>query len=121
LKLPPSFFDTDTLEDTIAPFIERWQKQSSLKIWVDLPANLPSTLEMQDIFGVDPFWHKPQSNRYWRVHGWHDTRWVRRYSDETLKTLAKNCVRHKPEVVVFAHSQRFAQSLEFLAHLGRPQ
>jgi hypothetical protein len=113
LKLNASFFESQTLEEGIGPFETLWKSQTKIPLWIDLPQEFPRALKLEPHFSTDPLWHQRRETPYWRIHGWHDTRWVRKYSDETLKSLAKECVRFKPSFLVFAHSQRIMQVLEF--------
>jgi hypothetical protein len=113
LKLTPSFFETQNLESVIIPFQIIWNARTQINLWVDLPNLLPTSLSTNLFLATDPFCHKKKTTGYWRIHGWAESRWVRRYGEETLKTLAKDCVRFKPMFLVFAHSQRVNQILEF--------
>lgn len=114
LKLNPKFFEAHRLTEVVAPFKKIWDTHTKIKLWVDLPKALPPSLRSSLSFASDPFWHSRKKTKYWRIHGWHDQRWVRRYSEEHLKSLAKDCAKFKPDFLVFAHSQRTIQVLEFL-------
>jgi hypothetical protein len=60
---------------------------------------------------------------YFRIHGYHPERWVRRYSEAQLRGLlrwAAATARHSSEGVwiCLAHSQRFSQCVELKTLLG---
>jgi hypothetical protein len=114
LKLTPSFFDLYTIEESIDRFHQIWCTETKKNLLVDLPAYFPKSLLVRSNYILDPCWHKITQGGYWRIHGWHDARWVRRYSEDALSKLAKNCLRFKPMALVFAHSQRVSQVQEFL-------
>jgi hypothetical protein len=52
---------------------------------------------------------------YWKIHGWHPARWIRRYSEEALKELWYLARDSQATHVCLAHSQRVAQLGELRA------
>ena len=64
----------------------------------------------------DPLWFRGEAwSVYWRIHGWHPERWVRRYPAEDLDFLAKLARKTPPEFIILAHSERRAQWKELEA------
>lgn len=58
----------------------------------------------------DPMWFgDPPWSPYWKIHGWHPERWVRRYSESQLLKLIVQAKRHAPQFVMLAHPQRLEQ------------
>lgn len=65
---------------------------------------------------TDPFWHPDKKTDHaplYKIHGWHLARWIRLYGREQLESLCRLCLRTRPEIVLFAHSMRNEESLEF--------
>jgi hypothetical protein len=114
LKLNPAFFETQTLITGISRFEKEWLSRTALPLRLELPRSVPTSLTLHSRLILDPFWHKPKKSVSWKIHGWADSRWVRRYSDEELQSLVKKCIRFQPERLIFAHSQRVAQVAEYL-------
>lgn len=113
LKLTPQFFNLYTVKDTLSPFQTEWKRHSAIPLLIDLPAALPRRLGPALNFIFDPLWHRSKNSPHWKIHGWSEERWVRRYCASDLTALAKSCVRHRPQTLLFAHSQRVEQVLEF--------
>ena len=114
LKLTPSFFNLNTLESSIYPFQALWRKLSPTPLLIDLPSVIPRHLNTSPLLVTDPLWHCFKKSSHWKVHGWNDSRWVRRYPESDLQRLAKASIKQKPKTLVFGHSQRAEQVLEFL-------
>jgi hypothetical protein len=114
LKLNPSFFEAQTLDEVIRPFEKLWQKQCTLPLRIDLPAEFPQALSLLPNFITDPIWAVPKKTHHWKLHGWSEARWTRRYSEDALRKLAVDCIKFKPKTLTFGHSQRVAQVHEFL-------
>ena len=70
--------------------------------------NLPARVSMRAPRGA-----------YWKIHGWHPDRWIRRYGQEALARLALWMRKTQATHVCFAHSQRVEQLQEFRALLQR--
>ena len=121
MSLPPKFWDRMTIRDHLAPWAQLWRSRFEIPLWIDPPAESPTRApelasDSRIAWAGDPLW-EPQVKRkaaFWKIHGWHDTRWVRKYSQESLLDLAREVGRHRPSFVIFGHSQREAQCLEFL-------
>lgn len=118
LKLPPSFFDRQTGFQKIEELISIWRDESSVPVFVDLPQKIPARLQSRlpdDLdFSVDPMWFKPKKVKCWKIHGWHDARWIRMYASSDLSKLYSQAKRLNPEFLIFGHSQRVIQVEEFL-------
>ena len=115
IKLTPRFFETHEIEREVLPLKKRLENSLSLPVFIDLPKNSPHLSKSHSSFSIDPLWVKPSRGGYWKVHGWHDTRWVRKYSQEELSKLSKLTQRYEPQLLTFAHSQRREQFFEFLS------
>lgn len=122
IKLTPKFFETQKLETQVLPLKRALQKKYKRPVYLDLPQFLPSRLNEKSKISLnaslDPMWEKPAKAKYWKVHGWHDTRWVRRYSQSDLTRLGKAYIKIKPEVLIFAHSLRVGQVLNFKKNIS---
>jgi hypothetical protein len=120
LRLPPSFFNHGFHQYPLPRFLSHWKERSRIPVMIDLPkqSTLPNRKTIDQLKGglisLDPLWIKPKKTYCWKIHGWHDGRWVRFYSTTALEKLAMACKRWNPEVLIFAHSQRLKQSLQFL-------
>ncbi len=118
LKLPPRFFERNRLEDVIGRFEMEWKRHSPLDVVVDLPQTLPrgliGRLGKGHSWSIDPLWHKSLKTNCWKVHGWHDARWIRLYAQSDLIRLSQNARKLKPEYLIFGHSQRVVQIKQFL-------
>lgn len=99
-----------------------------LKHWSDsapCPIFFESTkwsvpLEIEFPFVADPLWQKLQAGSlYWKVHGWHRERWVRRYSTQEFSDLAKQVELFSPEWLVLGHSGRLEQFAELRRELQK--
>ena len=115
LKLPPSFFERYTLEQKIAQFLKIWNRFSSVPVVIDLPRNVQKFSQKGYEFANDPLWAPIKKSKCWKIHGWHDARWVRMYSEQDLVALKKKTAKFKPEYLIFGHSQRTIQIRQFLA------
>jgi len=72
-------------------------------------------------FIPDPAWDSPfRASRasYWKLHGWHPDRWVRRYGEAQLAAVSEKILKARPNHVCLAHSGRF-EELGVLALLVR--
>jgi hypothetical protein len=118
LKLPPRFFEKYDLDETFGRFLSVWKRHSAKQVMLDLPQEIPrGFLERwkgDSVFSLDPLWHKPHSGMCWKVHGWHDARWIRMYAESDLVRLKKNAAKFLPEYLIFGHSQRMVQIKQFL-------
>jgi hypothetical protein len=118
LKLPPSFFDRQTGFEQIQEWLQIWRHESSVPVFVDLPQKIPARLQSMLPngleFSVDPMWFKPKKVKCWKIHGWHDARWIRMYASSDLSNLHSQAKRLKPEFLIFGHSQRVIQVEQFL-------
>jgi hypothetical protein len=118
LKLPPRFFERNRLEDVLGSFQTVWKNHSDLDVVVDLPQESPrgilNRLEDRQEWSTDPLWQNPRKTKCWKVHGWHDARWIRLYAESDLVRLAKHSKKLKPEYLIFGHSQRVVQIKQFL-------
>jgi hypothetical protein len=61
---------------------------------------------------------RARDGRYWRIHGWHETRWVRRYAESQLLEALTSARRAGVGFLTLAHSQRAEQLVE-LRRQGR--
>jgi len=87
---------------------------SSIEVWVDCGRELPQTRLLPVI--EDPLWHRistARSSGLFKLHGWHPARWVRYYGPERLQQLARLAAKHRPRVILFAHSMRNEEALRF--------
>jgi hypothetical protein len=84
--------DVKGLHVAIDPFHVYGQQQES---------RLPRTLPQRDAH-----------LKYWKIHGWHPARWIRRYSTEALQELWQLSVHTQATHVCLAHSQRVTQFKE---------
>jgi len=84
--------DVQGLQVSMDPFHVYGQQQES---------RLPRTLPQREAH-----------SKYWKIHGWHPTRWIRRYSREALQELWQLSVHAQATHVCLAHSQRVAQLTE---------
>jgi hypothetical protein len=69
----------------------------------------------------DPAWAPVRGappSSYWRIHGWHATRWIRLYPESFFERLARSAARHHPERISFGHSMRALQAAEFRARMN---
>jgi hypothetical protein len=70
-------------------------------------------------FVPDPAWDSPfraSAVSYWKLHGWHPDRWIRRYGEAQLAAVAERIRKARPRHVCLAHSGRF-EELKVLAPL----
>jgi hypothetical protein len=114
IRLIPSFFEKQKLEDQVFPLLEEIKSEFSTPAWIDLNQNVPNQLKIDQRFSTDPLWKQPVQGGLWKIHGWHEARWVRRYSTKDLLRLKKLAHQYEPSFVTFAHSQRATQVDEFL-------
>ncbi len=114
IKLTPKFFETQTLADEIVPLQAALVKKFHLPVYVDMPQIAPSNKGNDDCLSLDPLWTRPNRGGLWKIHGWHPTRWVRRYSKAELNRLNRLARRYHPDFIIFGHSQREQQIKEFI-------
>jgi hypothetical protein len=118
LKLPPRFFERYRMDEVLGRFKEEWKCHTDLEFVVDLPQESPRSimnrLPNHHKWSIDPLWRTPRKSKCWKVHGWHDARWIRMYADSDLIRLAKCFQKLKPEFLIFGHSQRVVQIKQFL-------
>ncbi len=114
LRTPPSFWLSAGPEIALARIREEWSR-SSARLFFDFGQGGHQRAIGDFERAADPLWTKPEPRSpYWRVHGWHAVRWVRRYSQEALLGLHRAVNLYRPPFVVFAHSQRSEQAEDFL-------
>lgn len=113
MKLPPGFSRQEEMATRLGEFIRGWQRfGDGLPLRIDpgksayQPANSILTAE-------DPLWGNPLGSDYWRVHGWHESRWVRLYGAEDLERILSLSRKLRPRWIIFAHSQRRLQAPAF--------
>ncbi len=89
--------------------------------FLDAPFPLRASWQNSPAAVYDPFApqsmklnQKPKHSLYWRIHGWHTERWIRRYAPAQLDELSSLINRFSPRFVSFAHSQRVNQLNELL-------
>lgn len=66
---------------------------------------------------ADPLWHPPSFLRkksIFKVHGWHESRWIRYYGPLQLEKLRTVCKKMKPGILLFGHSKREEEAATFL-------
>lgn len=121
LKLPPSYWLWENAETRLQRFQLDWQKKQPCPLTIDSGREEPSASVRKDFNWVaDPFWvptRQYSRSKVWRIHGWHEVRWVRRYSESQLLKLATAIRKWKPEFVILVHSQRVPQIEELQALL----
>lgn len=126
LKLPPGFCRQEGTAARLHEFIRGWRRDGEgVSLWVDPgksgydPADTILTAE-------DPLWGNPKRSDYWRIHGWHASRWVRLYGREELERIVLLSRKLRPRWIIFTHSQRRLQAPAFRERLrnaarARPQ
>lgn len=111
----------------ISGFVETpWSPPAGVRLWfdserVEKPATAQRSATKAEAV-VDPLWHSPArlaTARIYKVHGWHPTRWIRYYGALQLTQLARRCQRNAPEVVLFGHSMRNEEAINFRELLTR--
>ena len=116
LKITPRAFLETALEEDLSVLLQLWKKNTSLTLNIELPAELPRVLAIKKHDVIDPFWHSRLIKKadQWKIHGWHESRWIRMYSEEQLLWLLKKSKKEKPTSILFAHSQRETQISQFI-------
>jgi hypothetical protein len=95
----------------LAPSLELWidPGKDAKKIDTKLLRSQSVTQPRAIRWVGDPLWH-PKSLwkdcSIYKLHGWHESRWVRYYGSQQLKLLMELCRKHKPEVLLLGHSKR---------------
>ncbi len=122
VRVPPSLLRSECLRESLWRIHDEFKRAGLPVPRIDLPpSHLRDGMAEFDLVG-DPVWNPALEERRkaeWRIHGYHPTRWIRLYPAETLATLAREALRHRPARIIFAHSQRFTQAAEFAAILAR--
>ena len=118
ILVPPSLQSSPELYESLKYFRDEFKNQKLPPPRVDTSCGKELPLERVG----DPVWGNTKDEyltKEWRIHGHHATRWVRLYSKEALVDLSQKTKLHLPERIIFAHSQRFLQAVEFSALLNK--
>lgn len=118
LSVPSSLQTNTELPSRVRSLTGRASAQG-IDLYFDFGRSGPPTWAEPELCVADPLWFrdKPWSD-FWKIHGWHPERWVRRYSPDDLDRLVRLADRHVPKFVILGHSQRGAQ-WEELPHTRR--
>jgi hypothetical protein len=120
LIVPPSFASEPMLNEILTTFRDEFAREKIAPPRIDLRFEVISGSPLPLERTGDPAWLRKTDElrtRAWRIHGDHPTRWIRAYSTGALDLLARSAFRHKPERIIFSHSQRFLQAEEFARRL----
>jgi hypothetical protein len=107
LTLTSSFLDRSDASRRVSELLNAWR---GCPLFFDVSQNRAPSWIPPELAVEDPFWfsRRPRG-RYWKIHGWHTERWVRRYAEKELSMLATKIGRYQPKFVVLGHSQRVQQ------------
>lgn len=109
LSVPNSLQTNAELPSRIRSLTERASAQGT-DLYFDFGRSGPPKWAEPERCVADPLWFqdRPWSD-FWKIHGWHLERWVRRYSPGDLDRLVRLAGRYFPKFVILGHSQRCAQ------------
>lgn len=111
MSIPPSFVEKSSTIDRVHSIMERMKLAHLGPLYFDFGKLSPPTWVEPLLCVGDPLWDRNSvTGEMWKIHGWHPSRWVRRYSVEELARLKKLAMRHQPKYVILAHSQRLEQA-----------
>lgn len=127
ISVPPSLHSREGAPATLARLVARFKRDGSCPVYFDFGRAGPPRWADPALAVTDPLWPLEQPSacgsgpelfgRYWKIHGWHPDRWVRRYASEQLGRLIELARAHQPEFVILAHSSRVEQWRELASLL----
>jgi hypothetical protein len=110
LRLTLPFLAQPESEEQVFEFYKRWQRQLACPLYFECGRDGPPAWLDPSYCVSDPLWFQGQAwSSYWKIHGWHEERWVRQYAQSELVHLATLAKEYRPRYVVLAHSQRSQQ------------
>lgn len=114
----PARFQVDPDSDSQVTSLRRRASEHAIELFFDFGKLGPPPRLEKDFCVCDPLWFKEKPwGRYWKVHGWRESWWVRRYSSAQLKQIANAVGEFEPKFLVMGHSHRIEQLRELRALL----
>ncbi len=112
LKLTASLLADDAGAERVLSLQYRWRLARDCPLYLDPGRDGPPAWAIPENCVSDPLWFEGKVwSDYWKIHGWHRERWVRRYSESAIASLAAQASERRPRFLVLGHSQRETQCL----------
>ena len=106
-------------EQRVRAIIDHWSSLARCPVYFEPSKSVLDVNLGHELFVKDPLWQRLERPApYWKIHGWHPERWVRRYSVEQLSELAAQASRFDPDFLVLAHSGRSEQMPDLRQAMG---